>query len=85
MPEFTSVSDANQFLAKVDALTANGELDFQSALDLTTITKAYIDSVTASDIELRIRALEEQSAPVEDEFPSDPDPTPEPPTEGDAT
>ena len=85
VPEFTSVSDANQFLAKIDALTANGELDFQSALDLTTITKAYIDSVTASDIELRIRALEEQSAPVEDEFPSDPDPTPEPPAEGDAT
>jgi hypothetical protein len=65
------VSEANQFLAKIDALTTNSELDFQSALDLTTIPKAYIDSVTASDIEQRIRALEEAAQPSDDtgEFP----------------
>ncbi|SED42182.1 hypothetical protein SAMN05444161_3170 [Rhizobiales bacterium GAS191] len=57
-PEFTTVEQATAFLAKIDSLTAAGELDFQSALDLVAITKAFIDSKVASDLEARVAALE---------------------------
>jgi hypothetical protein len=43
-PEFTHLSDAEQFLAKVAALVARGELDIQTGLELSTLTKAWIDS-----------------------------------------
>jgi hypothetical protein len=44
VPDFTSVEIAESFLAKVTVLTARGELDFQSALELSTMAKAWIET-----------------------------------------
>ena len=43
-PEFTHLSDAEQFLAKVAALVAHGQLDFQAGQNLSNLAKAWIDS-----------------------------------------
>ena len=44
VPEFSHLSDAESFLAKIATLMAAGELDFQSGLELSSIVKAWIDS-----------------------------------------
>ena len=43
-PEFTHLSDAEQFLARVAALVAAGQLDFQAGQNLSNLAKAWIDS-----------------------------------------
>jgi hypothetical protein len=43
-PDFTSVEVAESFLAKIPVLVARGQLDFQSALELTSMTKTWIDT-----------------------------------------
>src|SRR5262249_2935810 len=53
-PEFTHLSDAESFLAKIATLIAAGELDFQSGLELSSIIKAWIDSQYARE-ELAIK------------------------------
>jgi hypothetical protein len=59
IPEFQTISDAERFLAKIAVLTARGELDFQSALELTTIAKTWIDSKATSEIEQRLLVIEQ--------------------------
>src|SRR5262249_8255898 len=44
VPEFTHLSDAEQFLAKIAALVAHGELDIQTGLELSTLAKNWIDA-----------------------------------------
>src|SRR6516225_8626950 len=44
VPEFTHVSDAENFLAKIALLTAKGHLDIQSAQELSGLVKAWIDT-----------------------------------------
>jgi hypothetical protein len=63
VPEFTHLSDAESFLAKVAVLVARGELDFQSALELSTLVKNWIDSQYARQ-ELDIK-LVAQGGPTE--------------------
>src|SRR6516165_2682737 len=41
-PEFTHLSDAEQFLAKVAALVAHGQLDFQAGQNLSNLAQAWI-------------------------------------------
>src|SRR5262244_198284 len=53
-PEFTHLSDAEQFLAKVAALVARGELDIQTGVELSSLAKAWIDSQYARE-ELAIK------------------------------
>src|SRR5215813_11714460 len=53
-PEFTNLSDAEQFLAKVAALVANGQLDFQAGQNLSALAKNWIDSQYARE-ELAIK------------------------------
>ena len=53
-PEFTHLSDADQFLAKVAALVARGELDIQTGVELSSLAKAWIDSQYARE-ELAIK------------------------------
>src|SRR5262249_7397902 len=55
-PEFTHLSDAEQFLAKVAALVARGELDIQTGLELSTLAKNWIDSQYARE-ELAIKQI----------------------------
>src|SRR5262249_42362742 len=56
IPEFTHLSDAEQFLAKIAALVARGELDIQTGLELSTLAKAWIDSQYARE-ELQIKQI----------------------------
>src|SRR5262245_49899219 len=53
-PEFTHLSDAEQFLAKIAALVARGELDIQTGLELSTLAKNWIESQYARE-ELAIK------------------------------
>ena len=50
----TRLSDAEQFLAKVAALVAHGQLDFQAAKDLSDLAKAWIGAQYARE-ELAIK------------------------------
>jgi len=49
VPEFTHVSDAETFLAKIALLTARGHLDIQSAQELSALVKAWIDTQYAKE------------------------------------
>jgi hypothetical protein len=53
-PEFTHLSDAEQFLAKVAALVAHGQLDFQAGQNLSALAKNWIDAQYARE-ELAIK------------------------------
>src|SRR5262249_31587365 len=55
-PEFTHLSDAEQFLAKITALVSNGQLDIQTGLELSTLAKAWIDSQYSRE-ELAIKQI----------------------------
>src|SRR5215510_66079 len=55
-PEFTHLSDAEQFLAKVAALVAHGQLDFQAGQNLSALAKNWIDSQYARE-ELAIQQI----------------------------
>jgi hypothetical protein len=53
-PEFTHLSDAEQFLAKIAALVAHGQLDFQAGQNLSALAKNWIDAQYARE-ELAIK------------------------------
>jgi hypothetical protein len=55
-PEFTHLSDAEQFLAKVAALVAHGQLDFQAGQNLSALAKNWIDAQYARE-ELAIKQI----------------------------
>jgi len=56
VPDFTHVSDADNFLAKLPVIVARGLLDFQSAQELCAMTKLWIDSQNTRT-ELDIKAI----------------------------
>jgi hypothetical protein len=49
VPEFTHVSDAENFLARIALLVARGHLDIQSAQELAGLVKLWIDSQYQKD------------------------------------
>jgi hypothetical protein len=49
IPEFTHVSEAENFLAKIALLCARGHLDIQSAQELSGLVKLWIDSQYQKD------------------------------------
>jgi len=49
VPDFTHVSDAEAFLAKIALLVARGHLDIQSGLELSSLVKTWIDSQYARE------------------------------------
>ncbi len=57
--DFQTSADAERFIAKIASATARGELDFQSALELTTIAKTWIDARATSEIEQRLVTIEQ--------------------------
>ena len=58
VPEFTSIQDAQNFLADIAGRSGAGELELQSALDISTLVKNWILSVTAQD-ELQLKIAKE--------------------------
>ena len=55
-PEFTHLSDVEQFLAKVAVLVAHGQLDFQAGQNLSALAKNWIDAQYARE-ELAIKQI----------------------------
>ena len=49
IPEFTHVSDAENFLAKIALLVARGHLDIQSAQELSGLVNLWIQTQYAKD------------------------------------
>ena len=61
VPEFSHLSDAESFLAKIATLMAAGELDFRSGLELSSIVKAWIDSqYQREELQFKINPPEER-------------------------
>ena len=75
VPEFTSIEIAESFLAKIATLVAGGELDIQTGLELSQLTKAWIDSRhAAKELDLKIINVEggprEQTIRIEGGLPA---------------
>jgi hypothetical protein len=54
VPEFTSIADAENFLAALPVMLGKGELDSQSALELSSLTRSWI-SARYEHEELRLK------------------------------
>ena len=75
VPDFTSIEVAESFLAKIATLVAGGELDIQTGLELSTLTKNWIDSRhAAKELDLKIISVEggphEQTIRIEGGLPT---------------
>jgi hypothetical protein len=58
IPDFANVQEAENFLADIARRSGAGELELQSALDISTLVKNWILSVTAQD-ELQLKIAKE--------------------------
>ena len=57
VPDFTSVEQAEDFLASISKRAGTGELELQSALDISTLVKNWILAKHASvELELKVQA-----------------------------
>jgi hypothetical protein len=57
VPEFHSITEAENYLARIPVLLGNGELDSQTALELSTLTKNWIDALYArQEYDLKLAA-----------------------------
>jgi hypothetical protein len=66
VPEFTHVSDAENFLAKIALLCARGHLDIQSAQELSGLVKTWIDSQYAKDeLQFKINPPEQRDTTIQ--------------------
>jgi hypothetical protein len=56
VPTFNTVQEAEAYLAHIPALLGRGELDSQTALELSTLTKNWLDAIYArQDYELKLQ------------------------------
>jgi hypothetical protein len=57
VPDFANIQDAQNFLADIARRSGAGELELQSALDVSTLVKNWILSITAQDeLQLKVAA-----------------------------
>jgi hypothetical protein len=57
VPTFNTVQEAEAYLAHIPVLLGRGELDSQSALELSTLTKNWLDSIYArQEYEIKLQA-----------------------------
>jgi hypothetical protein len=55
VPDFQTVGQAEAYLASIPVLLGKGEIDSQSALELSTLTKNWLDAIYArQDYELKL-------------------------------
>jgi len=65
VPEFTHVSDAENFLAKIALLVARGNLDIQSGQELSGLVKLWIDSQYQKDeLQFKINPPEQRDVTI---------------------
>ena len=58
IPNFANIQEAQNFLADIARRSGSGELELQSALDISTLVKNWILSITAQD-ELQLKIAKE--------------------------
>ena len=54
-----TLEEARQYLARLSFLVAEGKLDIDGAAAVKDLLQAYIDSVVGSDVDQRLRVVEE--------------------------
>jgi len=59
IPPITTIEDAPKVMAAVTAAVAQGGLTVREASDVAQLVEAYVRSVEASDLEKRLREIEE--------------------------
>ena len=59
MPVITNIEDAARAMAAVTTAVALGEITATEAADVSRLVETYVRSVEASDLEKRLRAIEE--------------------------
>ena len=65
VPEFTHVSDAENFLAKIALLVARGHLDIQSGQELSGLVEAWIRTQYAKDeLQFKLNPPEERDTVI---------------------
>jgi hypothetical protein len=74
VPEFTSIDQAEAFLASLPVLLGRGELDSQTALELSTLTRAWISARhEREELQLKIQShggLGDQTIRIEGGLPA---------------
>jgi len=61
LPEINSVDNATKAMAAITAAVANGELTATEAAEISRVIDVYIKAVEATEIERRLRLLEERA------------------------
>jgi hypothetical protein len=61
MPAPRTIAEAQQYLARLTFLVATGKLDVDGAAAVKDLLQAYIDSVIGSEVDQRLRVLEEMA------------------------
>jgi hypothetical protein len=57
VPTFTSITQAEDYLASIPVLLGRGEIDSQTALELSTLTKNWLDAIYAhQEYDLKLAA-----------------------------
>jgi hypothetical protein len=56
-----SLAEARQYLARISFLVADGKLDVDGAAAIKDLLQAYIDATVGSEVDQRLRALEEMA------------------------
>jgi hypothetical protein len=65
VPEFTSITQAEDYLASIPVLLGKGEIDSQTALELSTLTKNWLDAIYAhQEYDLKLAAQGQGPEPV---------------------
>jgi len=59
LPPFETIPEAERILGQIPILFAKGELDSQSATELTTMLQAWIQARTGSELEERLVIIEQ--------------------------
>jgi hypothetical protein len=59
MPAIATVEDAPAAMAAITSAVANGDITATEAADVSRLVETYVRAVEASDLEKRLRAIEE--------------------------
>jgi hypothetical protein len=59
MPAISAVEDAPKAMAAITTAVAQGEITAAEAAEVSRLVETYVRSVEASDLEKRLRAIEE--------------------------
>jgi hypothetical protein len=59
MPAIATIEDAPAAMAAITSAVANGDITVTEAADVSRLVETYVRAVEASDLEKRLRAIEE--------------------------